>query len=227
MRHVLRQKDFVLLWNLLTAHYQSCHSLSLSLAMSIHWFAQSCCEVTNAPQQCWDYFFYTGSGWLKFAYVVNSISTRDETRDLQNALPMTLTLLFFYTSGTLHARHIHTSFELWGRAILLVTSCFFWCCYERNSIHTASLSHFISLVRLTTCFLSSCGWLLDSRKHWLFHLYIQHATHCLFERRNPVDSSKAAVCGFCFSISLHPHSKTTFSVLRKGSWYLLPFSVVS
>ena len=73
--------------------------------------------------------------------------TRDEMRDLQIALPMTFMLLFFYTASPLHARHIYTIFELWGRPFcssLLVS--FFRCCYERNSIHTASLSHFISLV---------------------------------------------------------------------------------
>ena len=51
----------------------------------------------------------------------------------------------FCTSGTLHTRHIRVIFEFWGRPFcssLLVS--FFWCCYERNSIHTASLSHFIS-----------------------------------------------------------------------------------
>ena len=75
--------------------------------------------------------------------------TRDELHDLQIALLTMLTLPFFYTSGSLHTRHIHTIFKLWGRSFcssLLV--CFFLCCYERNSIHTASLSHFIFLVHL-------------------------------------------------------------------------------
>ena len=102
------------------------------------------------------------------------------TRDGQIALLTTLTLPFFYTSGTLHTRHIHASFELWGRPFcssLLVS--FFQCCYERNSIHTISLSHFISLVRsaphLFFFFLSSRGRLLDSRKRRLFPPHIQHA----------------------------------------------------
>ena len=43
-------------------------------------------------------------------------------------------------------------------------------------------------------FLSSWGQLLDSCKHRLFCLHIQHAT-CLFEWRNPVSSSEAVVCG--------------------------------
>ena len=39
---------------------------------------------------------------------------KDKTRDQQTAPLTTLMLLFFYTSGTLHARHIRASFELWG-----------------------------------------------------------------------------------------------------------------
>ena len=72
--------------------------------------------------------------------------TRDKTHDLQIALPTTLMLLFFYASGTQHARHNCTIFELWGQPFCLsLLVSFFWCCYERNSIHSASLSHFISL----------------------------------------------------------------------------------
>ena len=44
----------------------------------------------------------------------------------------------------------------------------FWCCYERNSFHTA-----LMFVRLTTCFLSSRGRLLDFHKRRLFYLHIQ------------------------------------------------------
>ena len=73
--------------------------------------------------------------------------TRDKTRDLQIALLMTFMLPFFYSSGTLHAKDIRTSFELWGRPFCSsLPVSFFRYCYERNSIHTASLSHFISLV---------------------------------------------------------------------------------
>ena len=85
--------------------------------------------------------------------------TRNETCDLQIALSMTLILPFFYTPSILHARHIRVSFELWGRPFcssLLVS--FFQCFYERNSIHTASLSHFISLIRSA----HHHGWLLNS-----------------------------------------------------------------
>ena len=61
---------------------------------------------------------------------------------------------------------------------------------------------FLSFVWLTTCFLSSQGQLLDLRKCHLFCLHIQHTTCCLFERRTPVGSLAAAVCGCCLSISL-------------------------
>ena len=58
--------------------------------------------------------------------------------------------VFFYTLGTPHTRYIHTHFELWGRPFCssLLASFFlpFWCYYERNSFHTALLSHFISLI---------------------------------------------------------------------------------
>ena len=77
--------------------------------------------------------------------------------------------------------------------------------YEKNSIHTASLSHLISLVHLAHhLILYSHGWLLDSHKCWLFRLHIQHFTCCLFEQQNQVGSLEAAVCGFYLSISPPP-----------------------
>ena len=46
-------------------------SLLLSLAESIHWFAQFCCLATKYPsRQC---FLYTGFGRLQFAYVANPV----------------------------------------------------------------------------------------------------------------------------------------------------------
>ena len=62
-----------------------------------------------------------------------------------NCTPNDAHVLFFCTSCILHARYIRAIFELQGRPFcssLLVS--FFRCCSERNSIHTASLSHFIS-----------------------------------------------------------------------------------
>ena len=109
----------------------------------------------------------------------------------------------FCTSGTLHAIYIRAIFELQGRPIcspLLVS--FFRCCYERNSIHTASLSHFISLSlgSLPVLFLSSRVRLLNSRKR-------QHTSRGLFERKILVGSSETAVCRFCLSVSLHSFFK--------------------
>ena len=112
--------------------------------------------------------------------------------------------VFFYTFNTPYARHIRARFKLCGRPFhLSLLASFFWCCYERNSIHTASLSHFLSLVHLAhhLFFLSRQGQLLYSRKCQLFRLHIQHVTR-LFEQWTPVGSSEAAVCEFCLSISL-------------------------
>ena len=102
---------------------------------------------------------------------------------------------------------------------VLLLSFFLWCCYERNSFHTASLSHFISLVCPAhyLFFLSSQGWLLDSHKRWLFCLHIQHTTHCLFEQRALVSSLEAAVCGFCLSISQQSLCRTLQSLRRTRS----------
>ena len=86
--------------------------------------------------------------WLTEIYICCKLClTRDKTHDQQSALPTMLTLQFFCTSGTLHIRHIHTIFELLGRPFCLsLLVSFFRCCYERNSIHTALLSHFLFLI---------------------------------------------------------------------------------
>ena len=111
--------------------------------------------------------------------------TRDKSHDLQIALPNILMLLFFFSIlPVLHTQDTFTlvlNFEVGHFAHHFLLLSFFWCYFERNSIHTASLSHFISFVRLTTCFLSSQGRLLNSGKHRLFRLHIQHTTHYLFE----------------------------------------------
>ena len=141
--------------------------------------------------------------WLTETYIYcKPRSTRDEMCDLQIALPRMLMLPFFYISSTPHVRHICTSFELWGRPFCSSLS---FGVTIKGIQFTQLCCHisFLSFLWLTTCFLSSRGWLLDSHKHWLFCLHIQPATHCLFEQRTSVGSSEAAVCGFCLSISLH------------------------
>ena len=62
---------------------------------------------------------------------------------------------------------------------------------------------FFLFIQFTTCFLCSHGRLLNSCKHQLFCLHIQHTSHCLFEQRIPVGSSETTFCRFCLSISLH------------------------
>ena len=123
--------------------------------------------------------------------------TRDEMRDLQIALPMTLMLPFFYTSRTLHVSHIHAIFELWGRPFCLSLLVSFG--VAMKGIQFTQLRwhiSFLSFTRFTTCFLSSRGRLLNSHKHQRFHLHIQHATN-LFEWWTLVGSLEAVVCGFC------------------------------
>ena len=86
-------------------------SLSFCLTCRVNTLVHT---ILLSNNKCRDYFFYTSSGWLKFACRKPCL-TRDEMSDLQIALPRTLMLPFFYTSGTPHARHVCTSFELWGR----------------------------------------------------------------------------------------------------------------
>ena len=119
-------------------------------------------QQMQQQQQCWDYSFYTCSGWQKFSYV--TITNPPETRRVTYKLhPQERScFVFFYTFGTPHTRHIHgCHFFLFSFFLLS-----FWCCYERNSFHTALLSHFISLVHPAhhLFFLSSREWLLDSHK---------------------------------------------------------------
>ena len=147
------------------------------------------------PQQCWDYSFYTSFGWLKFAYVTNPVlpETRHVTYILHSVLPAlqtqdTFTLILNFEVGHFACHFLLLSFGIAMKGIQSSQLCY----------HIS----FLSFIRLTTCFLSSWGWLLDSCKRRLFCLHIQHATHRPFEQRTPVGSSEAAVCGFCFSISL-------------------------
>ena len=59
-------------WNLLTACDWSCLShlprqYTGSLSVNVKQ------QMQQQQQQCWDYLFYTSSGWLKFAYVTNPV----------------------------------------------------------------------------------------------------------------------------------------------------------
>ena len=132
---------------------------------------------------------------------------KDEMHDIQITLLMMLMLLFFHPSSALHARHTCAIFELWGRPFYLsLFVCFFLSFFEAmKGIQFTQLCCHISFfwfIQFTTCFLSSRGRLLNSRKRQLFCLLIQQAVCCLFERWIPVGSSEAAVWEFCLSISL-------------------------
>ena len=122
------------------------------LSASIHWFPQSYCEATNATTMPRSLLLY--QFWLAKICICHKPSpTRDEMRDLQIALLLTLILPF---SSILPALHTQDTFMLvlnfevghfTCHFFLLSFLPSFWCDYERNSIHTASLSHFISLIR--------------------------------------------------------------------------------
>ena len=151
--------------------------LSFSLAASIHWLVQSYSEATNATTTML-ILLLLYQFWLAEIYICHKPRpTRDETRDLQIALPRTLMFPFFFLFFLYFRYSTHKTRSFWTLrlAISLVTSCFFlssfWCCYERNSFLTASLSHFISLVcpaHHLFFFYSAGDGLLDSRKRRLF-----------------------------------------------------------
>ena len=126
--------------------------LSFSLAASIHLSTQSYCESTNSTTATMLRLLLLYQFWLAEICICHKPRpTRDETSDLQIALPNTLMLPFFFS--ILPAFHPQSTFALVlnfgvGHFITSYLSLFsYWCCYERNSIHTISLSHFISLVR--------------------------------------------------------------------------------
>ena len=127
-----------------------CFFLSHLLAASIHWFSQFCCEATKCPSpQC---FFYISSSWPKFAYVANPFSP--ETRCMTCKLYSQRSSRFHFSIlPVLYTQDTFAPFRTLRSAVLLVTSCFFLCGYERNLIHPASLSHFIfSFTRFITWF---------------------------------------------------------------------------
>ena len=106
-----------LCWNLLTACDRS--SLSYLPRQYTGLLRTTVKQQMQQQQQCWDYSFYTSFGWLKFAYVKNPVplEMRHVTYKLHSHEHSCF--YFFYTSGTLHARHIRTHFELWGRPFCL------------------------------------------------------------------------------------------------------------
>ena len=146
--------------------------------------------------------------------------TRYNMHDLEIALPKTLMFPFSFSSSTPYARHICPCFELWGRPFhLSLFASFFPPSFLPSGLtmkgtHSTQLRcHilFLSFFQLTTCFFIQLGRLLDSCKRQLF-LHIQHVTHCLFEWRNPVSSSEAAFCRFCFLILPHTTNQSVIVI---------------
>ena len=93
-----------------------------------------------------NYFIYTGSGWPKFAYIANPIppETRHVTYNLHSQRHSCFRfsiLLVLYMQDTFV---LVSNFEVGHFAHHFLFFSFRSCC-ERNSIHTALLSHFISL----------------------------------------------------------------------------------
>ena len=213
-----------------------CLFLSLSLTCRVN--ALVCTIMLWSNQfpspQC---FFYTGSGWPKFAYVTNPVTpeTRCVTyklRSQQRSHFCFSILLVLYTQDTFEQ---FSNFEVghFVRHFLFLFSGVAMKGIQFTQLHC--YISFLSFTRLTTCFLYCHGRLLNSHKCRLFCLHIQHTTHCLFERQIPVGSSEAAVCRFCLSISLQKvwiltiwvnhGSKEIFSSLKgwlvcNDSWWL-------
>ena len=122
-------------------------------------------QQMQQQQQCWDYSFYTSSGWPKFAYVTNPVPP--EIRSVTYKLHFQGHSCFrFFLSSTLHARHIHACFELWGRPFRLsLIACFFLpsCLPFGVAMKGIQSTPFIFLICFAHyLFLSSRGCLLDS-----------------------------------------------------------------
>ena len=132
--------------------------LSFSLAASIHRFTPSNCEATNATTTTMLRLLLLYQFWLAEIYICHKFCpTRDEMRCMTYKLHSQGRSCFRFFSILL-ALHMQDTFALilnfevshFACHFLLLSSFLpsFWCCYERNSIHTALWSHFISLVCL-------------------------------------------------------------------------------
>ena len=79
--------------------------LSFSLATSIHWFAQSYCEATNAMTTMLILLLLYQFWRTEICICHKSHPSRDEMRDLQIVPQGHSCFCFFLYSGTPHARH--------------------------------------------------------------------------------------------------------------------------
>ena len=124
-------------WTLLTARNQSC--LCFFLSLNTLWFAQFCCEAISVPSHNAS-FILVLADWNLHMLQTPSPERRDAwpTNCTPYDAHASFFLYFQYSTCKTYLCHFRTL----RLAILLITSC----CYERNSIHTASLSYFISLI---------------------------------------------------------------------------------
>ena len=133
-------------YHLLTAWYWSCLSVSFShLPCQYTGLHNSAVKQQRCPSP--QYFFHAGSSWLKFAYVANPVPS--EMRCVTYKLPTQRCSCFrFSILPVLYMQDKFapfSNFEVGHFAYHLFFVCLFLCGYERNSIHTALLSHFIFL----------------------------------------------------------------------------------
>ena len=132
-----------------------CPVLSFSLAMSIHWFAQTYCETTNATTTTMLRLLLLYQFWLAENCICHKPHPiPPETRGMTYKLHHkgAHASIFFSILLALHTQDTFALILNFEVGHSLVTFCFFlpsfWCYYEKNSFHTALLSHFISLVHL-------------------------------------------------------------------------------
>ena len=159
-----------------------CFFLPLSLTCCINTLV---CRILLWSNQCPSpqCFFYTGSGWLKFAYVTNPIppETKYVTYKLHSQRRSCFRfsiLLVLYTQDTFTP---FPNFEVGHFAHYFLFLSFGVAMKEIQFTQLHCHISFLLFTQLTTCFLSSCRQLLNSCKCWLFHLHIQHDTRCLFK----------------------------------------------
>ena len=138
-------------WNLLTAHHQSCLSLFLSLTLTLtcHVKTLVCTILLPGNKMPLHAMLLLYRFWLTEICICHKPHpTRDETLWPTNCPPndahASVFLYFQYFICKTHFALV-SNFEVGHFAHPFFVS-FFWCCYERNSIHTVSLSHFISLI---------------------------------------------------------------------------------
>ena len=187
-------------WNLLTAHYWSCLSVSFSLSYMP-------CQYTGLRNSAVKQQMPLPTMLLLYWFWLTEIcSISPETRRVTYKLHSQWHSCFHFSIlPVLYTQDTFAPFSNFEVSHFACHFLFLSFSVAMKGIQFTQLHcyiSFLSFTQLTTYFLSSCGWLLNSCKRQLFHLHIQHATCCLFEWRTLVGSLEAVVCGFCLSISL-------------------------